>query len=127
MPEQNSMRSTNGQVIDTTQATPTVALDWTSARALDIAYSVIVLLFAGVFDSADIPHSTGLRTAFAEAMVQAAISDGYLDPGWLDRTHPRIRSDDRLSIFGSHRGINPTAREPTWGFQFEIVPMEAWN
>jgi hypothetical protein len=67
-----------------------------------------------------LPCFNGQRSALAGGTVQAAISDGYFDPGWLDYPHPRIRSDDRHFGPGSHRGISPTARGPTVEFKSTI-------
>lgn len=63
------------------------------------------------------------RVAFAAKMLQSALEVGHVDQQWLDCAHPAILLDDGAYVFGHHCGINPTATEPTWGFEFEIVPM----
>ena len=107
-----------------------VAVDHKVIITLVIAYLVNLPLFAGrEFKGATrlAGHLLQDNDQLAGAIVQALRSDGYLDPDWLDSSHPRIRSNNRQFSPGSHRGINPTARGPTWGFQRELVPKEAWK
>jgi len=53
------------------------------------------------------------------SVTEVAVQIGDLDLSWLGCPHPIIVSGRRKFMFGHHVGINPTATEPTWGFQFE--------
>jgi len=58
-----------------------------------------------------------------ENITEIAIESAHLDPCWLDCPHPQIRSGREQFMFGHHVGINPATPEATWGFDFEIVPV----
>jgi hypothetical protein len=58
-----------------------------------------------------------------QQITEIAIKSGHLDPYWLESLHPQIRSGREQFMFGHHTGINPATPESTWGFDFEIVPV----
>jgi hypothetical protein len=72
---------------------------------------------------ADLRFSDDKKASFAKGIMQDAIESGYLNPDWLECPHPVIEQGKGRFMFGHHCGVNPTAAEPTWGFQFEILPM----
>jgi hypothetical protein len=67
------------------------------------------------------------KAEIALEMIEDLIEAGDLDRAWLECSHPAIALGKKRFMFGHHTGLNPTATEPTWGFQFEILPMGAAN
>jgi hypothetical protein len=59
------------------------------------------------------------------AIAEEALLIGALDPSWLECPHPQIGLGSKAFGFGHHTGINPKTPEDTWGFHFEIVPLNA--
>ena len=117
-------KETRRQTSTDTEPQSAVNVDSTPRITLFITYLLILLLFA----AREFREATRIASQLPQdddqlvgAIVQAVISDGYLHPDWLDSSHPRSRSGDRYFGPGGHRGINPTARGPTWGCEFATV------
>jgi hypothetical protein len=70
-------------------------------------------------------HFKAVDTSLMEAMTNEAIQEGYLSSDWLDSHHPVVSSGRKLFMFGHHVGINPIEPETTWGFEFEIRPVNS--
>jgi hypothetical protein len=67
------------------------------------------------------------KAKIAVEMTELLIEAGDMDRTWLECSHPAIALGKKRFMFGHHTGLNPTATEPTWGFEFEILPMGAAN
>lgn len=61
-------------------------------------------------------------TLLTPITTDLGLSSGRITEEWLASHHPVIKKPNSVFMFGHHTGINPTASEPTWGFQFEILP-----
>jgi hypothetical protein len=67
--------------------------------------------------------NTKTRTHLTPITTDLGLSSGRITEEWLASSHPVIKKPKGVFMFGHHTGLNPTATEPTWGFQFEVLPM----
>ena len=67
--------------------------------------------------------NTKTRTHLTPITTDLGLSSGRITEEWLASSHPVITKPNGVFMFGHHTGLNPTAIELTWGFQFEVLPM----